>query len=231
MKSSKNQNLPIVKIVQEKEKFLASLVSFNSRTLAVLVKALDRKSSLISWISFVAFISSFLPYRSSSQTYRNGTCFTGAECNLKGGSASGICAGGYKRNYNFERIFWYRKIFFSLDLEFVVCSRQVLVELLSAKIVRTLPIQDFHQHILQHPTVSSQFISVTLVSRFTIWSMIHNVPFQNLFTQIFSGLWLSFGFWHFWHQRSFKQCGNWQCSSMSRHPNHHNSKINFAKSV
>ena len=44
-KSLKNQNLPIVKIVQEKEKFLASLVSFNSRTLAVLAKALDRKSS------------------------------------------------------------------------------------------------------------------------------------------------------------------------------------------
>ena len=65
------------------------------------------------------------------------------------------------------RYFSDTKISFFLDLEFVVCLRQVLVEPLSAKIVRTLPIQDFHQHILQHPTVSSQFISVTLVSRFT----------------------------------------------------------------
>ena len=31
----------------------------------------------------------------SGNTYRNGTCFTSAECTEKGGSASGSCAGGY----------------------------------------------------------------------------------------------------------------------------------------
>lgn len=30
----------------------------------------------------------------SGNTYRNGTCFTAAECTEKGGSASGSCAGG-----------------------------------------------------------------------------------------------------------------------------------------
>ena len=34
-------------------------------------------------------------YRSGSgNTYRNGTCFTAAECTEKGGSSSGSCAGG-----------------------------------------------------------------------------------------------------------------------------------------
>ena len=33
---------------------------------------------------------------SSSATYRNGTCFTSAECNNKGGTSSGSCAGGKK---------------------------------------------------------------------------------------------------------------------------------------
>ena len=32
--------------------------------------------------------------RATGQTYRNGTCLTNAECNERGGSASGTCAGG-----------------------------------------------------------------------------------------------------------------------------------------
>ena len=36
---------------------------------------------------------------SSSATYRNGTCFTSAECNNKGGTSSGSCAGGKKKNF------------------------------------------------------------------------------------------------------------------------------------
>ena len=31
---------------------------------------------------------------STAQDYRNGTCFTSAECGTKGGTSSGTCAGG-----------------------------------------------------------------------------------------------------------------------------------------
>ena len=35
----------------------------------------------------------------SGNQFRNGTCFTAAECNEKGGMNSGSCAGGYEK-YN-----------------------------------------------------------------------------------------------------------------------------------
>ena len=34
-------------------------------------------------------------YRSSGQSFRNGTCLTNAECLEMGGASSGSCAGGW----------------------------------------------------------------------------------------------------------------------------------------
>ena len=52
-------------------------------------------SKFINWGSIYLKCSlSNVIFRASDKTYRNGTCFTMAECNEKGGSSSGSCAGG-----------------------------------------------------------------------------------------------------------------------------------------
>ena len=58
-----------------------------------------RDSRIFSIFSIVQFkntgcLSTMALSSSSGNSYRNGTCFTNAECGEKGGSSAGSCAGG-----------------------------------------------------------------------------------------------------------------------------------------
>ena len=63
--------------------------------MAAQVQCQARKSCSSYFEDFLKLGCNFLFHlRSNNQDYRNGTCFTTAECNEKGGSTSGSCAGG-----------------------------------------------------------------------------------------------------------------------------------------